>query len=71
MKFDQAVTDLQYKYWMKPVDAYVCAEIKRLLQEDFPGEYEIDIGYDQHDYLHIMIDFGDPEYETYFRLKWN
>jgi len=71
IKFDQAVTDLQNKFWMQPVDAYIWAEIKRLLQEDYPGEYDVNLGYDQHDYLHISIDFGSPEYETYFRLKYS
>ena len=70
MKFTQAISVLQSKYWMHTADREMQEQINKEIQEQFPGEYEIELGYDQWEYLHIMAKFNDPEYETYFRLKW-
>ena len=69
--FDRFMKKMTARHWIDPIDEPATLEkITNEFQAQFPGEYRVNIGRDQYDYLHIYITYDKPEDETFFKLKW-
>lgn len=69
--FDRFMKKMNEKHWADPIDEpETLTKITNEFQALFPGVYNVRIGRDQWDYLHIYITHDRPEDATFFKLKW-